>query len=325
VIVDSPLVTVGIPCFNAGDSIIRAIHSACSQKWNNLEILVVDDCSTDNSVDLIRENSKSTGENVRLVCNDINLGTGAVRQKILELSKGEFLIFFDDDDESLPDRISQQYKAIINAEHHFSTKMIACYASGERIYSSGYRKQLTAIGSRDKAPCGELVADYLLYHRIDDGFFYGAGTPSCSLMARVSTFVAAGGFDEKLRRVEDVDFAIRLALQDGCFIGTEQALFLQYSTDAQDKSPEKNLTSEQLLIEKYKDYLNSKGLFEYAYNWPKLRYYHFSGNYIALIKELFVIFLRYPLRTVRHFFRTATRRLIHEYRINKGINQESMH
>lgn len=321
-ITDNPLVTIGIPCFNAESSIIRALDSACSQRWSNLEVLVVDDCSTDSSASLIREKLKSIELDIKLISNEVNLGVGAVRQKILDLAQGEFLAFFDDDDESLPERISQQYDAIVKAKNRFETDMIACYASGERFYPSGYKKQLIAIGSQDRVPCGELVADYLLYHRIDDGVFYGSGTPSCSLMAKVSTFRSVGGFDEKLRRVEDVDFAIRLALMGGCFVGTKQPLFLQYATDAQDKSPESNLRAEQHLVKKHSEYLDDKGLFEYAYRWPRLRYYHFQGNYIALIKELFLIFLHYPTRTIKHFSRTATRRLIHEYYIHRGNGLE---
>ena len=99
---------------------------------------------------------------------------------------------------------------------------------------------LPAIGSRGgERPNGAGVAEYLLTYRRRPGWFYGSGTPACSLLARRTTFAAVGGFDPALRRVQDGDLAIRLALMGGHFVGTPDVLFIQYSTSAPDKSPER--------------------------------------------------------------------------------------
>lgn len=94
-------------------------------------------------------------------------------------------------------------------------------------------------------------------------------------MARKTTFEAVGGFDPTLRRVEDVDFAIRVALANGHFIGCPERLFIQYATNTADKTPEKNCEAEIRLADKYKDYLVSTGKYYYAKKWPLVRYYHF--------------------------------------------------
>ena len=223
-------------------------------------------------------------------------GPAAARNTILSAARGEFIAFFDDDDESLPDRISTQVKTLTAYEHRIGTSLIACYASGIRRYPNGYSMALPAIGSRGRtAPSGTAVVDYLLTFRLRPGYFYGSGTPACSLMTRRSTLAAVGGFDPELRRVEDADFAIRLALLGGHFVGTPEILFVQHSTSAPDKSPEQNLEAQQRLVSKYRDYLEKIGWFEYARRWRKLRYWHFSRRYGHFTLELFGAFCALPV------------------------------
>jgi glycosyltransferase involved in cell wall biosynthesis len=314
-----PLITIGMPCYNAEETILRALKSALKQTWSNFEIVLVDDCSTDNTVDVIEKELQNTqGLNIKFVTNSVNKGPGFSRQRILDIASGEFLVFFDDDDESYPSRIEEQLKLILYLEKGDNSKLVACYASGVRLYDSGYIKKLPAIGSKAQPLCGEVVANYLLFHQVDSHLFYGSGAPSCSLMARTNTFNSVGGFDTNLRRVEDIDFAIRLSIQDGCFIGTSQELFKQYSTDAIDKSPLKNLNAEQIVISKFKEYLDERNLFQYAYRWPKLRFFHFTNQYHLLFKELVILIYLYPYRAITHFLKTGSQRLIHELMIFKG-------
>ena len=95
------LITIGIPCFNAKDTILRALKSALNQDWSNKEILVIDDASTDQSPETI-QNFIEQHPNVNLIKNNSNAGPAVARQTILNEAKGSFIAFFDDDDESLP-------------------------------------------------------------------------------------------------------------------------------------------------------------------------------------------------------------------------------
>ena len=260
---DTPLITIGITCFNAQETIARAIHSALAQDWSNIEILVVDDASSDSSVTHIEELAKEN-PSIRLIVHDHNQGPAAARQSIVENAKGEFIAFFDDDDEALPQRCRVQYEKIISYEAQHKNVPVACYASGTRLYPNGYALELHAIGSQEKVPSGTDLANYVLFYGKTPGVFYGAGTPTCALMARTKTIKDIGGFDPAFRRVEDVDFAIRLSLAGGHFIGCAQSLFVQHSTQGNDKAPAKNLEAELQLVEKHKDYLKSVGMYEYA-------------------------------------------------------------
>lgn len=313
---DLQLITIGITCYNAEKTISRAINSAIHQKWPNTEIIIVDDCSADHSVAVITSLIQPY-ENIVLIVNDINQGPSAARQTILNNAKGEFIAFFDDDDESLPDRLCEQSERIISYEEETNQTLVACYASGQRIYPNGYKLLMSAIGSKPEVPHGKAVADRLLFFGQTPKFYFASGTPTCSLMARKSTIMSVGGFDPKFRRVEDVDLAIRIALSGGHFIGCAEILFTQYATDAVDKSPDKNLTAEIQLADKYEEYLRSVGRYQYAKNWPFVRYYHFQGQYFKMFSVLIYLFLRYPIKTASHFFQTGPKRFMHERKMKK--------
>lgn len=311
------LITIGITCYNAESTISRAIASALAQEWPDAEIVIVDDCSTDASVQAVQDAIKGHA-NARLIVHETNTGPAGARQTILDNAKGDFLAFFDDDDESLPARIRTQHDRIVSYEKETGAKLVACYASGRRVYPNGYELALPAIGSQGQPPVGEEIAACQLFYGRKPEVFYGAGTPTCALMARKSTYLAAGGFDPAFRRVEDVDFAISLGLAGGHFIGCPENLFTQHATEGGDKAPEKNMRAEVQLAEKYKDYLKSVGRYEYARRWPLIRYYHFTGEHGKMLRELLALFLRAPVKVTRHFCTTAPRRFLHERKMRKA-------
>lgn len=313
-----PMVTIGVTCFNAERTIIRALDSAAKQNWPNTEILIVDDGSSDGSVNLIEDWISST-QNARLVRHVQNIGTGGARNTIIEDAKGEFIAFFDDDDEAAVNRLRCQVECLEKYERRTGADLVACYASGVRVYPSGYRLPLPAIGSRDGAvPHGPELAQYLLYYHRRVGWFYGSGTPTCSLLARRSTFLAVGGFDERLSRLEDADFAIRLSLLGGHFVGTLKELFVQYATSGSDKSADRILEAALMLAEKHQKFLEMKGFYQYAVRWPKIRYLHFKRQYLRFIVETFSLFRYYPLSVTRHLLSTGPKRVLHEMRIGRG-------
>lgn len=307
-----PRVTIGLTCFNAGQTIGRALRSALVQDWPNLEVVVVDDASTDDSWEAIGEVARSDAR-VRALRHSENGGPAAARNTILANAAGEFVAFFDDDDESLPERIRVQHAVLTAYASATGVERAACYASGVCRYPNGYELVLDAIGSRPAIPAGEAVADYLLFNGRRDGLFYGSGTPTCALMARAATFRDVGGFDASFRRVEDADFAIRLARAGGHFIGCPERLFVQYATVASDKTPFQNFEAELRLIDKHADYLRAKGRLGYARDWYRVRYLHFSGQCFRFLTALATFLLKHPISGLKHLLRSAPRRLAHEH------------
>lgn len=312
-----PLITIALTCFNAADTIGRALKSALSQDWPHTEILVVDDKSDDNSVDIVNSEIKDH-KNVQLIIHEHNQGPGGARKTLLENAKGEYIVFFDDDDESTPNRLSEQYKTIKAAEQQYSSQYIACYASGKRLYSNGYEVNLKAIGSQKPVPSGMDVARRLLYFGGRKAF-YGSGTPTCSLMIARKTLHEIGGFDPAFRRVEDVDMAIRLALKGGYFVGTKEPLFTQYSTNASDKAPEKNRDAEIQLAEKHANFLIHEHMYDYAKRWPILRCHYARKEWISFIMMVGKLLTIAPIKTLSHLYSTGPKRAIHGFRQHNKV------
>lgn len=308
-----PLITIGITCYNAQSSIIRAITSALEQNWGNKEIIVVDDQSKDESWSIL-ENMARENTSLKIYRNARNTGPAGSRNEILKRASGSYIAFFDDDDESLPQRLSTQYERLCA----YPEPLAACYASGERRYPNGYTLPLQAIGSRPPIPYGPGMAQRILYYGGPENWFVGSGTPACSLMASKATFEQIGGFDESMRRCEDMDFAVRLALAGGHFIGCPENLFIQYATEADDKSFEKNRDAEIYLARKHAYFLKDNDMGFYAQQWPRVRYHHFKRHYGRMLASLLPLLIRYPRKTITHLYATGPKRLRHERRMKNA-------
>ncbi len=93
-----PKVSIIIPVYNAELYLRRCLDSVCNQTLKDIEIIVVDDASTDDSWEIIQEYSKKYS-NLKAVCNEKNGGESVARNKGLDLATGEYLGFVDNDDE----------------------------------------------------------------------------------------------------------------------------------------------------------------------------------------------------------------------------------
>lgn len=308
-------VTIGITCYNARGTICRAIESAIDQNYDDTEIIIVDDCSIDGSQQEIRAYIVDNS-NIKLFSLPVNCGAAAARNVIIKESTGDYIAFFDDDDVSTPDRVRVQ-------KHYLDTfssdnLLVACYASGMRKYPNGYSLELNAVGTQGIPPSGSILIDYLFLHQKTKGVDFGFGTPTCCLMAKKSVFESVGLFDESFRRVEDAEFAVRLAMLGGVFIGTRERLFCQYSTQSSDKSAKENLKYELMMVDKHKDYLQKVKRYSYAYLWPQLRYSHFKKDYLSFILILTKLLVTNPFCTLKHLFVTGPKRLMHERKMIKA-------
>ncbi|MDX8047094.1 glycosyltransferase [Gracilibacillus sp. S3-1-1] len=107
-----PVVTVIIPVFNAEKTIQTALDALLCQTWKNLEILVVDDCSTDKTVEVVEQYVERDAR-VRLLHNQTNAGAYIARNHALTEATGEFVTINDADDWSHPEKIAIQVQHLI--------------------------------------------------------------------------------------------------------------------------------------------------------------------------------------------------------------------
>lgn len=101
------LVSVITPSYNSGQFIEETIESVMAQTYQNWEMIIVDDCSNDNSVEIVFKYSRQDNR-IKLIRSKINKGPAISRNEALKIAKGRFIAFLDSDDLWLPDKLNKQ-------------------------------------------------------------------------------------------------------------------------------------------------------------------------------------------------------------------------
>jgi len=276
---DHPLITIGITCFDAEDTIERAVESAQNQNWPNIEIIIVDDASADGSLDRIRKISEGDSR-IRLIDHDVNKGYPSALNSIVQHAKGEFVAFFDDDDNSIPDRLLMQWERLTAYETEHSAELVFCYSNRDVVMAGDNKPNhiVYAIGRKPPEPYGQVVANFILWHSEGEGYFTWGMFGSCTLMARLSSFHKIGNFDEEFRRSAEWDMAVRAAFQGCHFIAVEQSLIVQHKTITADKADDKKLKYSLLLRKKHKDYLRNQNIYWASLAMAYARFHYAGGR-----------------------------------------------
>ena len=109
-----PLVSVVMPAYNAETYISEAIRSVQSQTYTNWILLVIDDCSTDHTAEIV-QTFANADDRIRLFRNAHNLGTAKTRNRGFELSEGEWVALLDSDDMWHTDKLEKQLAAALRS------------------------------------------------------------------------------------------------------------------------------------------------------------------------------------------------------------------
>lgn len=105
----SIIVSIIMPSFNSKATIERSIKSVLSQTFNNWELIIIDDCSTDSSDEVI-QHYVDQDSRIKLICLEENSGAAAARNTGIEHAKGQFIAFLDSDDYWHPEKLEKQLK-----------------------------------------------------------------------------------------------------------------------------------------------------------------------------------------------------------------------
>ncbi|MDI9313503.1 MAG: glycosyltransferase family 2 protein [Hydrotalea sp.] len=125
---DQPLVSVIMPAFNAAYYIGQSISSILAQSYHHLELLIIDDASTDNTLKIV-QHYQAQDQRIKIIRHDRNLGAGATRQTGITNARGEYILWQDADDYSSPDRLQ-----ILLAVLQPTKKLSALSAVGSGFY-----------------------------------------------------------------------------------------------------------------------------------------------------------------------------------------------
>ena len=206
----NPKISVVIPTYNRAEKVRRAVESALVQTFTDLEVIVVDDGSSDGTEQALRQ---AFGDHIRYFFQS-NQGVSAARNKGIEEARGEWIAFLDSDDRWESDKLEWQLKAL----EQFDPQCCACYTDVRLLNHPETRTlfQMADPARRHEGTMG--VNDDILEVLVSPG---GAGMLVCisSLMVRAATVRKAGGFDTDLGFYADSEFMFRLAMLGGfCYV-----------------------------------------------------------------------------------------------------------
>lgn len=193
---DQPLVSVVMPAYNAGRFIARAIDSVITQSYGNLEIIVVDDGSTDTTSAIVEQYCREDSR-IRLVRQQ-NQGVASARNRGIECARGRYIAPIDSDDVWYAAKIEAQVRAMSQAGESVGLvySWLRCIDEDDRV-----------VGSARPGFSGNVLVD-LLYSNF-------VGSASSPLIPR-QCFEEVGGYDathrqKKAEGSEDWDLYLRIA------------------------------------------------------------------------------------------------------------------
>lgn len=186
-----PDVGVVIPAYNRATTLHRALGSALSQSVRDIEVLVVDDGSTDGTAEVA---TAARDPRVRVLCHATNRGAAAARNTAVAACRAPFIAFLDSDDAWLPGKLEAQLATLRAAP---ANTLVSCHGVEMRLVDHGLTRGHRLSGS----------ADWFARLLRDCDF-----SPGATLLARREAFDIVGPLDETLPRFEDWDWLLRYAM-----------------------------------------------------------------------------------------------------------------
>lgn len=218
----TPLVSVVIPVYNGAKYIQTALNSVVAQTYNNYEIIVIDDGSTDDT----RQKLQPYKDKIRYIYQE-NQGSAAARNVGIDLAKGELIAFLDADDFwAMPEKLAKQVTCFKN------NPSLGCINTGWKIVDDA-GKHIKTVQPWHKAP--QLDLETWLKKKC---------VRTSAMVFRKEWLEKVGGFDEELRQSHDVDLILRLSLA-GC-----ETIWLKEETVCY-RQHEENTTKNSLKQAKY--------------------------------------------------------------------------
>lgn len=187
----APRVSVIIPTYNRAQLINRAIQSVLDQTYQDFELVVVDDCSTDNTEDIV---NSIADERVRYIRHETNKGASAARNTGIKASRGELIGFLDSDDEWLPEKLRLQVEVIDS-----SSSSVGLVYGGYEVIDDETKRTIQRVYPEKR---GYIFEDVLKMN--------GPTKPLTPLVRR-ECFDKVGLFDEEMRFGEDWEMWVRIA------------------------------------------------------------------------------------------------------------------
>lgn len=273
-----PLVSIGIPNYNYAHYIENALNSVANQTYKNIEIIIVDDCSIDNSIQVIEKWMSNYGGamHIQLIKNKSNAGLTKVCNQVLQHAKGKYFQTLDADDIMLPEKIDMQVK-LLDA----SKNTAFVYSNISVINEEGLVIHPDYLGrinyDKDSMPSGNI------FNRLFEFNFI----PLPSVLVNTAYANAMGGFDESLQ-VQDYYLWLKLSEKyDALYMPGITAMYRVHGSSMSNSSATNPRSVDSVLNIKFRYYKQSNDVIKkqikkdiyfsaaylYEHNYPSAGYW----------------------------------------------------
>ena len=222
----NPLISCIIPTFNRRQLLKEAIESVLNQTYDNWELIIIDDQSTDNTKEMVESYIKKD-KRIKYYLNPKKGGNAARNYGIMK-AKGEYIAFLDDDDISLQHRFSSQIRVALK----YNSKFIV----------SGYQ-----VSKRSDSKTVKLVRTELRAK--------SAGFPSRWLIGK-DIIYKAGFFDENMPAMQDNEFSYRLANFENYVLHDDIVSRIYHTEASLSKASNKTISARKMILIKHRNNMN---------------------------------------------------------------------
>ncbi len=271
------MISVIIPVFNREKTIERAVRSVLNQTYSDVEVLVIDDGSTDNTGDVVKH---IMDERLTYCALDKNMGACFARNKGITMAKGDYIAFQDSDDEWMENKLETQLKTMLDNQAEIS------FCQFNRFDSKGHS----------------------VLPQIDEGFI-SRGDLLIESVVSTQTILAKREcfseilFDPQMPRLQDYDICIRLSGKYNFYFLKSALVNMNVQTDSISTNWEKLYIALDNIFQKYPDIIK---------RYKQMDFY--QTRYLALAKEktgrdskkerLHCFLLKPSSRTAKKFLKT---------------------
>jgi glycosyltransferase involved in cell wall biosynthesis len=203
---------VAIPVYNGGKTIRETLTNILAQTWQDFQVLVYDDGSTDRTAQIVSQFVRKDGR-VTLISGDVNVGRGGARNRLLQAAKDGIIAWQDADDSWSPEKLTEQIRV-------YDSWADQGIDPSKAIMISTFRR---TVMRKDK----EVVTKHVPPDVYDVNYVFSEEYNQCPFQLQATfglaqAYIDAGGFDENLNWSEDIDIALKI-LRHGSRIIPHQA------------------------------------------------------------------------------------------------------
>lgn len=275
------LVSIVIPTYNRAQLIERAVNSALSQTYTDLEVVIVDDASTDDTRNRIKTLWPADCR-IRYLCHDSNRGAQAARNTGLNEARGKYVAFLDSDNEWLPRKLERQMAL-------FSSKN-----TSPGVVYCGYSKV---------SPAGDVLHEYVPGHR---GSVYKKTlvdwlTDTSTIIVSKDILEEIHGFDNTVSSHQEWDLCIRLAAKcEFDFVPQSLAIYHEHDLPSISKDHLRDAYGYATIVEKHREAILSEcGRRALSEHYLKTGRLFVIANRFDLARTYFLRSLRYYPRAFK--------------------------